>query len=61
MGTNKARVIAINGADRAFSIYNHMVYYVGDEFTIYDFNCEYNVDCVEGIYFFLNRKDAEKY
>ena len=57
--TNKAKVIAIDGSDRAFSQYKYMSYYIGDEFTIYDFNCEYNQECAEGIHFFMTRKEAE--
>jgi uncharacterized protein YjbI with pentapeptide repeats len=59
--TNKAKVINIDGADRAFSSYKHMSYYVGDEITIYDFNCEYNIECAEGIHFFMTREKAENY
>jgi uncharacterized protein YjbI with pentapeptide repeats len=59
--TNKAKVIAIEGSDRAFSRYEYMSYYVGDEFTIYDFNCEYNQECTEGIHFFISREEAENY
>jgi len=59
--TNRAKVIAIDGADRAYSYYNHMSYYVGDEFTIYNFNCQYNVECGEGIHFYMTREEAEKY
>lgn len=59
--TNKAKVIAIDGVTRAISRYKYMSYYVGDEFTIYDFNCEYNIECSTGIHFFMNKKDAELY
>lgn len=59
--TNKAKVIAIDGADRAYSKYKYMSYYVGDEFNIYNFNCEYNVECGEGIHFFTTREEAENY
>ena len=59
--TNKAKVISIDGADRAFSSFNHMSYYVGDEITIYNFNCEYNIECAEGIHFFMTREEAEHY
>lgn len=59
--TNKAKVISIDGADRAFSGFNHMSYYVGDEFTIYDFDCMYNVECTKGIHFFMSKEEAEKY
>ena len=59
--TNRAKVIAIDGVDRAYSEYNGMSYYVGDEFNIYNFNCQYNVECGEGIHFFMTRKEAERY
>lgn len=59
--TNRAKVIAIDGADRAYSTYNYMSYYVGDEFNIYDFNCEYNKECGAGIHFFMKREEALKY
>lgn len=56
--TNRAKVIAIEGADRAYSTYKYMSYYVGDEFNIYDFNCEYNTECGQGIHFFITREEA---
>jgi len=59
--TNKAKVIAIDGADKAMSLNYNTSYYVGDEFTIYNFNCVYNRECGEGIHFFLTREEAEKY
>ena len=59
--TNKAKVIAIDGADRALSKYKYMSYYVGDEFNIYDFDCQYNEECGRGIHFFMTRKEAEDY
>lgn len=59
--TNKAKVVNIDGADRAYSRYKYMSYYVGDEFNIYDFNCEYNVECDAGIHFFINKQDAINY
>ena len=59
--TNRAKVVAIEGADRAISIHKYMSYYVGDDFTVYDFNCEYNNECTKGIHFFVNREDAESY
>lgn len=59
--TNKAKVIAIEGKTRAFSSYKYLSYYVGDEFTVYNFNCEYNVECAEGIHFFINVEEAFKY
>lgn len=59
--TNKAKVISIDGANRAYSKYTNMSYYVGDEFNIYNFNCEYNVECAEGIHFFISKEEAEQY
>jgi len=59
--TNRAKVIAIEGADRAYSTYKYMSYYVGDEFNIYNFNCQYNMGCGEGIHFFMTREEALKH
>lgn len=59
--TNRAKVIAIKGADRAYSTFNNMSYYVGDEFNIYNFNCEYNTECAEGIHFFMTLGEALNY
>ena len=59
--TNRAKVIAIDGADRAISRHKYMSYYVGDEFNVYDFNCEYNVECGEGIHFFTTKEEAINY
>lgn len=59
--TNHAKVIAIDGSDRAISKWRYMSYYVGDEITVYDFNCEYNKECAQGIHFFLTREEAENY
>lgn len=59
--TNKVKVLAIDGADRAMSLFNDMSYYVGDEITIHDFNCQYNVNCATGIHFFVDKKVAEQY
>lgn len=59
--TNKVKVIAIDNENRAFSAFNGMSYYVGDEITVYDFNCMYNVECGKGIHFFLTREEAENY
>lgn len=56
--TNRAKVIAIDGGGRAYSTYKYMSYYVGDEFNIYNFNCEYNTECAQGIHFFMTRAEA---
>lgn len=59
--TNKAKVLEIEGTNRAYSQQKYVSYYVGDEITIYNFNCEYNVECAEGIHFFMTRKEAKEY
>ena len=59
--TNKAKVLEIEGATRAISQHKYMSYYVGDEFTVYDFNCEYNVECASGIHFFMTKEEAVNY
>ena len=59
--TNKAKVLEIEGADRAISKYKYMSYYVGDEFTIYDFDCVYNKECSTGIHFFMTKEEAVRY
>ena len=59
--TDKAKVLEIIGADRAYSKYKFFSYYVGDIIEVFNFNCEYNVECAEGIHFFRTRKEAEEY
>lgn len=59
--TNKVIVKEIYGANRTYSIYGMMSYYVGDEITVNNFNCQYNVECDTGIHFFMTRKEAEEY
>ena len=59
--TDKAIVKEIFGSDRAFSMHKHFSYYVGDKIEVYNFNCEYNIECAEGIHFFRTRKEAENY
>ena len=59
--TDKAKVLEIIGGDRAYSKYNFFSYYVGDIIEIFDFNCQYNVECAEGIHFFRTREEAENY
>lgn len=59
--TNRAKVISIDGDDRAYSTHKYMTYYVGDEFNIYDFDLQYNEECAPGIHFFMTRKEAEDY
>lgn len=59
--TDKAIVKEIIGADRAFSIHKYFSYYVGDKIEVYNFNCEYNNECAEGIHFFINREEDENY
>ena len=59
--TDKAKVLEIIGNDRAYSKYKFFSYYVGDVIEIFDFNCEYNVECAQGIHFFKSREEAENY
>ena len=59
--TDKAMVKEIFGADRAFSMHKYFSYYVGDKIEVYNFNCEYNTECAEGIHFFRTRNEAENY
>ena len=59
--TDKAKVLEIIGADRAYSMYKYFSYYVGDVIEVFDFNCEYNEECAEGIHFFHTREEAEAY
>ena len=59
--TDKAIVKEIFGADRAFSMHKYFSYYVGDKIEVYNFNCEYNTECAEGIHFFRTREEAENY
>ena len=59
--TDKAKVLEIIGGNRAYSNYKFFSYYVGDVIEIFDFNCEYNVECAEGIHFFRTKEEAEKY
>ena len=59
--TDKAKVLEIIGGDRAYSKHKFFSYYVGDVIEVFDFNCEYNVECAEGIHFFKTREEAENY
>ena len=59
--TDKAKVLEIIGADRAYSNHKFFSYYVGDVIEVFNFNCEYNVECTEGIHFFKTREEAENY
>ena len=59
--TDKAKVLEIIGADRAYSNYKFFSYYVGDVIEVFNFNCEYNFECAEGIHFFRTREEAENY
>ena len=59
--TDKAKVLEIIGSDRAYSKHKFFSYYVGDVIEIFDFNCEYNVECAKGIHFFKTREEAENY
>ena len=59
--TDKAKVLEIIGGDRAYSKHKFFSYYVGDVIEIFNFNCEYNIECAEGIHFFKTREEAENY
>lgn len=59
--TNKVKVLAIDGADVGISFHDGSLYHVGDEITISNFDCRYNVECSTGIHFFIDRKNAETY
>ena len=59
--TDKAKVLEIIGGNRAYSKHKFFSYYVGDIIEVFNFNCEYNVECAEGIHFFRTRKEAEAY
>ena len=59
--TDKAKVLEIIGSDRAYSKYKFFSYYVGDVIEVFNFDCEYNVECAEGIHFFKTREEAENY
>ena len=59
--TDKAKVLEIIGGNRAYSNHKFFSYYVGDIIEIFDFNCEYNIECAEGIHFFKTREEAENY
>ena len=59
---NKAKVIDMQGETELSSMYDtDFKYHVGDEIDIIDFDDNYNVECGEGIHFFLNIEDAENY
>lgn len=60
--TNKAKVVSIvnGGIARSFAD-SKFFYEVGKEIEIKDFNLMYNVECANGIHFFKDRLDAEKF
>lgn len=60
--TNRARVLSISEGEVAHSFYcDSFIYEVGKEIEVKDFDMSYNVECSNGIHFFKNREDAEKY
>lgn len=64
--TNKVRVLKIETFfgeedDRAYSLYNGMSYYVGDEITIHNFDLRCNQECSNGIHFFMTKEEAINY
>lgn len=59
--TDRVIVKEIIGADRAYSSYSYMSYYVGDEINVYNFDCRFNIECGTGIHFFKTKQEAEEY
>ena len=61
--TDKAKVLEIIGADKAYSFYDKSFSYsVGNVIEIFDFNYhEYNIENGKGIHFFKTREEAERY
>ena len=60
--TNKAKVIDMQGKTKLSSKYDtSFKYHIGDEIEIADFDERYNVECGEGIHFFLTRDEAENF
>ena len=60
--TNKVKVIDMQGETELSSICDtDFKYHVGDEINIIDFDDNYNVECGEGIHFFLTRDEAENF
>jgi hypothetical protein len=60
--TNKVKVIDMQGETELSSMHDiDFKYHVGDEIEIEDFDENYNIECGEGIHFFLTREEAEKY
>ena len=58
--TNKVKVIDMQGETELSSICDtDFKYRVGDEINIIDFDDNYNVECGEGIHFFLTRDEAK--
>lgn len=40
---------------------HYLSYYIGDEINIKNFNCQYNVECSNGIHFFMTKEEAINY
>ena len=60
--TNKVKVIDMQGETELCSIHdNKFKYHAGDEIEIKDFDERYNIECGEGIHFFLTRDEAESF
>ena len=60
--TNKCKVIDMQGETELGSICDaDFKYHVGDEIEIDDFDENYNVECGEGIHFFLTGEEVENY
>ena len=61
--TNIAKCVAIEGGlKKAISKQDeNFIYKVGKTYAITDFNCQYNIECAEGIHFFRTKKEAKEY
>lgn len=62
--TNIAKVTKIEGGNGKTAISRRdgtFIYKLGKTIMVEDFNCQYNVECGEGIHFFRTRKKAENY
>ena len=46
---------------RYYGRHYYLSYYKGDEINIKNFNCQYNVECSNGIHFFMTKEEAIKY
>lgn len=60
--TDRAKVLEIIGANKAYSSFDKSFsYHIGDVVEIFNFNCEYSIECTNGIHFFRTEEEAEEY